>query len=104
MKHWNQVITFLSLKTTVIDNNLFFDENTYFISVSNYNYGQIDIDLTEEQNTVTIETEDNDIEILLYTEEINELIISPEYSIAELTNNHYIIQITSEEGFSIIVD
>ena len=44
---------FLSLKTTIIDNNLFFEENKYFISVSNYNYGQIDIDLTEEQNTVT---------------------------------------------------
>ena len=88
---------FLSLKTTIIDNDLFFEENTYFISVSNYNYGQIDIDLTEQQNTVTIETENNDIEILLHTEEINELIISAEYSIAELTNNHYIIQITSEE-------
>ena len=40
---------FLSLKTTIIDNDLFFEENTYFISVSNYNYGQIDIDLKEQQ-------------------------------------------------------
>ena len=88
---------FLSLKTTIIDNNLFFEENTYFISVSNYNYGQIGIDLTEQQNTITIETENNHVEILLHTENISELIISPEYSILELTNNYYIIQIISNK-------
>ena len=89
---------FLDLKTTIIDNNLFFEENTYFISVSNYNYGQIDIDLTEEQNTFTIETENNEIEILLHTEDIDELNISAEYSIVELTNNHYVIQIVNDDG------
>ena len=89
---------FLDLKTTIIDNNLFFEENTYFISVSNYNYGQIDIDLTEEQNTFTIETENNEIEILLHTEGIDELNISAEYSIVELTNNHYVIQIVNDDG------
>ena len=89
---------FLDLKTTIIDNNLFFEENTYFISVSNYNYGQIDIDLTEEQNTFTIETENNEIEILLHTEGIDELNISAEYSIVELTNNHYVIRIVNDDG------
>ena len=89
---------YLNLRSTIIDNSLFFEENTYFISVSNYNYGQIDVDLKEEQNTFIIETEKNDIEILLHTEEINELIISPEYSIVELTNSHYIINIVNEEG------
>ena len=71
---------FLDLKTTIIDNNLFFEENTYFISVSNYNYGQIDIDLTEEQNTFTIDTENNEIEILLHTEGIDELNILRPYN------------------------
>ena len=88
---------FLSLKTTIIDNNLFFEENTYFISVSNYNYGQIDIDLTKQQNTVTIEAENNHVEILLHTENISELTISPEYTMVELTNNYYIIQIINDK-------
>ena len=89
---------FMEIETTIIDNKLFFDKKLVFISISNYNYGQWSLNLHEDENPFMINTQNNKIEILINTEQINQLNISTDFTISEMTNNYYTIKINDAQN------
>ena len=89
---------FIELETTIIDKNLFFDKKVIFISISNYDYGPLNLNLHAEGNPVTIETQNDELQILINTEQINQLKISNEFTISELTIDYYIIKTNSVQN------
>ena len=89
---------FVRLETTIINNNLFSEQRLIFISVSNYNYGVFELNLTEESKLFTTEIQNDNIQILINSEEINKLNFSSDYTISELTENYYIIKAQNIKG------
>ena len=89
---------FVRLETTILNNNLFSEQRLIFISVSNYNYGVFELNLTQESKLFTTEIQNDNIQILINSEEINKLNFSSDYTISELTENHYIIKAQNIEG------
>ena len=83
---------FIELETTIIDKKLFFDEKMIFISISNYNFGPFDLNLSAEGNPLTVETQHNNLQILINTKQINQLNLSNEFTVSELTGDYYIIK------------
>lgn len=89
---------FVRLETTIINNNLFSEQRLIFISVSNYNYGVFELNLTEESKLFTTDIQNDNIQILINSEEINKLNFSSDYTISELTENYYIIKAQNIKG------
>ena len=89
---------FVRLETTILNNNLFSEKRLIFISVSNYNYGVFELNLTQESKLFTTEIQNDNIQILINSEEINKLNFSSDYIISELTENYYIIKAQNIEG------
>ena len=86
---------FIDLETTIIDKHLFFDETLILISISNHNYGQIDLNLSKDENPFNINTQNEKLEMLINTEQINQLNISSDFTISELISNYYIVEINN---------
>ena len=89
---------FIKLETTIINNNLFFDEKLILLSISNYNYGAFELNLTGETKLFTTEIQNNNIQILIYSEEISQLNFSNDFTISELTAKYYTIRAQNIEG------
>ena len=83
---------FIKLETTIINNNLFFDEKLILLSISNYNYGAFELNLGGETKLFTTNIQNNNIQILIYSEEISQLNFSNEFTISELTEKYYTIR------------
>jgi len=86
---------FIRLETTIIDKKLFFDEKLMFISISNYNYGQFNLNLSKEESPVIIDTQNDNIEMLIYSEQISQLNLSGAFTISEFADNYYIVKTNS---------
>ena len=86
---------YIKIKSTIIDKELFYDEKIVFISISNENLGGFDINLSEQQNKITIESQNNEMQILLQTDQISTLNLNKENTLKELINNYYIVKISS---------
>ena len=100
---------FVKLETTIIDRDIFFDDRLIFISISNYNYGQFNLNLSKEESPLIIDTQNDKMEILVKSDEINQLNFSNEFTTSELIDNYYIvrtnsiqnrIEITTEDSFT----
>ena len=88
---------YLKLKTTIIDETIFFNEKISFLSVSNNNYGDFDLKLSDNNEIFSFESHNDRIELLVKTNMIDNLNISTEVSINELTKDHYLISIDNAE-------
>ena len=86
---------YIKIKSTIIDKELFYDEKIIFISISNEYLDGFDINLSEEINKISIESQNNEMQILLQTDQIGNLNINKENTVKELTNNYYIVKISS---------
>ena len=84
---------FFNLRTTIVNSEIFHEENIFFISISNYNYGHQNLRLNGDASLASIETSNNMIELLVKSEEIDQLSIQPTHLTTELVDSHYIIQI-----------
>jgi len=100
---------FVKLETTIIDKDIFFEDRLIFISISNYNYGQFNLNLSKEESPLIIDTQNEKMEILVKSDEINQLNFSNEFTTSELIDNYYIvrtnsiqnrIEITTEDSFT----
>ena len=89
---------FIELDTTIINQSLFLDETIIFLSISNYNYGKFNLNLLEGGNPVIVDTQNDEIEILVYSEQINQLYLSSEFTITEFIDNYYIVKISSYQN------
>ena len=89
---------FIKLETTIINNNRFFDEKLILLSISNYNYGAFELNLSGETKLFTTDIQNNNIQILIYSEEISQLNFSNDFIISELTAEHYTIRAQNIEG------
>ena len=90
---------FIVIETTIIDKDLFFAEELIFISISNYNYGQWSLNLDKDENPLMINTQNDKMEILVNSKQINQLNISMDFTISEMIDNYYIIEINNaQEG------
>ena len=88
---------YLKLKTKIIDETIFFNEKISFVSVSNNNYGDFVLNLSDNNEIFSFDSQNDRLELLVKTKMIDNLNISTEVSINELTENHYLINIDNAQ-------
>ena len=88
---------YMKLKTTIIDETIFFNEKISFVSISNNNYGDFDLNLSDNNQIFSFESQNDRIELLVKSSMIDNLNISTEVSINELTKDHYLINIDNAQ-------
>ncbi|MEC8073934.1 MAG: winged helix-turn-helix transcriptional regulator [Candidatus Thermoplasmatota archaeon] len=88
---------YLITRIIILNENIFFEEKISFISVSNYNYGEFEINLHEENDFFEIETHNDNVELLINTEDIDNIKINSDYTFTQLTENFYVVSITKME-------
>lgn len=88
---------FIKLETTIIDESIFFEERLLFISISNHNIGSFELMFFNDTDNLLIESQNDNIEILINTNQINKLDISSIFTITELTENYYILELSNAQ-------
>ena len=85
---------YLITRIIILNENIFLEEKISFISVSNYNYGEFEINLQGENNFFEIETQNDNVELLINTEDFENLEIYSDYTSTQLIGNFYVVSIT----------
>ena len=88
---------YLITRIIILNENIFFEEKISFISVSNYNYGEFEINLHGENDFFEIETHNDNVELLINTEDIDNIEIYSDHRFTQLTENFYVVSITEME-------
>ena len=90
-------VYFVKLETTIIDKGIFFEERLLFISISNHNTGSFELMFFNGTDNLLIENQNDNIEILINTNQINKLDVSSIFTITELTENYYILKLSNAQ-------
>ena len=64
---------YLITRIIILNENIFLEEKISFISVSNYNYGEFEINLQGENDFFEIETQNDNVELLINTEDFENI-------------------------------
>ena len=88
---------YLITKIMILNENIFLEEKLSFISVSNYNYGEFEINLQEENDIFEIETQNDNVELLINTEDFENIEIYSDNTFTQLTEDFYVVSITEME-------
>ena len=89
---------YLITRIIILNENIFLEEKISFISVSNYNYGEFEINLQGENDFFEIETQNDNVELLINTEDFENIEIYSDYTFTQLIENFYIVSITEMEN------
>ena len=81
----------------ILNENIFLEEKLSFISVSNYNYGEFEINLQGENDIFEIETQNDNVELLINTEDFENIEIYSDNTFTQLTEDFYVVSITEME-------
>ena len=85
---------YLITRIIILNENIFLEEKISFISVSNYNYGEFEINLQGENDFFEIETQNDNVELLINTEDFENLEIYSDYTFTQLIEHFYVVSIT----------
>ena len=85
---------YLITRIIILNENIFLEEKISFISVSNYNYGEFEINLQGENDFFEIEIQNDNVELLINTEDFENLEIYSDYTFTQLIENFYAVSIT----------
>lgn len=85
---------YLITKIMILNENIFLEEKISFISVSNYNYGEFEINLQGENDLFEIETQNDNVELLINTEDFENIEIYSDNTFTQLTEDFYVVRIT----------
>lgn len=88
---------YLITKIMILNENIFLEEKLSFISVSNYNYGEFEINLQGENDIFEIETQNDNVELLINTEDFENIEIYSDNTFTQLTEDFYVVSITEME-------
>ena len=95
---------YINVETTIIDREHYYEHSLIFISVSNKDLGKHSVHISELQNK-TIKSENNEIQLLLKSSQIDNLRIDKENTIRELIDEYYIIELTTNyQEFTLSTD
>ncbi len=88
---------YLVTRIIILNENIFFEEKISFVSVSNYNYGEFEINLKGENDFFEMETQNDNVELLINTEDFENIQIYNDYTFTLLTENFFVISITETQ-------
>ena len=90
---------YLVTKIIILNEDIFHEEKMSFISVSNYNYGEFEINLQGENDFFGIETQNDNVQLLINTEDFENIEIHSDHTFIQLTENFFVVSITEMEKY-----
>ena len=85
---------YLITRITVLNEDIFLEEKISFVSVSNYNYGEFEINIQGENDFFEIRTQNDNVELLINSKDFHNIEIYNDYTFTQLIENFYVVSIT----------